>query len=402
MPSGSYERKMFDGGATQASLQSGIDDTQLTLTVATGEGASFPDGSAGKFVIALGLGTSTEEKILVTSRSADLFTLSTRGYDDTTGNSHLAGVTVDHVLDASTIDQANRFVNLQSNKGDLVAHDGTNAQAVPVGSNDEFLVADSTQTTGVAYKSASDLNLATTAYVTTAVGDEETARIAADSAETTARIAGDAAIAATDIEIELTGDVTGNGTITNLSDVSFATSIAANSVGSSEIAANAVGSSEIADSAVGTDQLVDLSVTTAKIAFNSINAGRIQDGQIAEQKLETVLQQKFPAGSIGSLNASGAYTGSALRDSTTITVSSSRLLMFIVNIDSLTPWELRISGGGTLVRTDKADRVGTFYHGAVRIYPQTTGSTTYELWNTLNTNGSTAFGSVFIIDLGPG
>jgi hypothetical protein len=389
MPAGSYERKMFDGGATQASLQSGIDDTQLTLTVATGEGASFPDGSAGKFVIALGVGTGTEEKVLVTSRSADLFTLSTRGYDDTTGNSHLAGVTVDHVLDASTIDQANRFVNLQSNKGDLVAHDGTNAQAVPVGSNDEFLVADSTQTTGVAYKSVSDLNLATTAYVTTAVGDEETARI------------GDAAIAATDIDITLTGDVTGTGTITNLSDVSFETSIAANSVGSSEIAANAVGSSEIADSAVGTDQLVDLSVTTDKIAFNSINAGRIQDGQVSEQKLETALQQKFPAGSIGQLNASGAYTGSGMRDSTTITVSSPRLLLFIVNIDSLTPWELRISGGGTLVRTDIAERAGTFYHGAVRIYPQQTGSETYELWNTLNTNGYTAFGSVFIIDLGP-
>ena len=41
MPAGSYERKMFDGGATQASLQTGIDDTQLTLTVASGEGASF-------------------------------------------------------------------------------------------------------------------------------------------------------------------------------------------------------------------------------------------------------------------------------------------------------------------------------------------------------------------------
>ena len=222
MPAGSYERKMFDGGATQASLQTGIDDTQLTLTVAAGEGASFPDGSAGKFVIALGLGTATEEKILVTSRSADLFTLSTRGYDDTTGNSHLAGVTVDHVLDASTIDQANRFVNLQSNKGDLVAHDGTNAQAVPVGSNDEFLVADSTQTTGVAYKSASDLNLATTAYVTTAVGDEETARIAADNTLQT-NIDN---LAATDIDITLTGDVTGTGTITNLGDVSFATVVA--------------------------------------------------------------------------------------------------------------------------------------------------------------------------------
>ena len=235
MPSGSYERKMFDGGVTQASLQTGIDDTQLTLTVGSGQGASFPDGSSGKFVIALGLGTSTEEKILVTSRSVDVFTLSTRGYDDTTGNSHLAGVTINHVLDASTIDQANRYVNLQANKGDLVAHDGTNAQAVPVGANDEFLVADSTQTNGVAYKSTTDLNLATTAYVTTAIGDEESARIASDTTlqdnidnETSARTSADSALdtrvtslEGTDITVTFgTGsDLSGSFTITNLSSV---------------------------------------------------------------------------------------------------------------------------------------------------------------------------------------
>lgn len=397
MPAGSYERKMFDGGATQASLQSGIDDTQLTLTVASGEGASFPDGSAGKFVIALGLGTATEEKILVTSRSADLFTLSTRGYDDTTGNSHLAGVTVDHVLDASTIDQANRFVNLQSNKGDLVAHDGTNAQAVPVGTDNDFFVADSTQTTGVAYKSANDLNLATTAYVTTAVGDEETARIAADNTLQT-NIDN---VAGTDIDITLTGDVTGSGTITNLGDVSFATSLAANSVNSNEIAANAVGTSELSDNAVTAAKIAANAVGSSEIAANAVGSSEIADGSVSLAKLDTTLQQKFPAGSIGYLSASGAYTGSGLRDSTTITVSSPRLLMFIVNIDDATPWELRLSGGGTLVRTDLADRIGVFYHGAVRVYPQQTGSTTYELWNQLNTNGVFASGDIQIVDLGP-
>ena len=259
MPAGSYERKMFDGGTTQASLQVGIDASQLTLTVATGQGASFPDGSSGKFVIALGRGTPTEEKILVTSRSADLFTLSTRGYDDTTGNSHLAGVTVDHVLDASTIDQANRFVNLQSSKGDIVAHDGTNAQAVSVGSDDDILVSDSGATSGVSYKSATTLGLATVSYVNTEVSAEETARISADN---TLQSNIDA-VAGTDIDITLTGDVTGTGTITNLGDVSFATSLAANSVGSTEIATGAVDTTELANGAVtvGKTDLTTLSVS---------------------------------------------------------------------------------------------------------------------------------------------
>lgn len=356
MGAGSYERKTFDGGVVQTTLAANISDTDTAVTVA--DGSTFPDGLSGPFVIALGIGTSSEEKMLVSSRSTNTLTISARAYDDTVAASHTAGVTVDHILDASTIDQVNRFANLQSNRGDLVAHDGTNPQAVPVGADNEFLVADSTQTNGVAYKSANDLNLATTAYVTTAVGDEETARIA-----------GDAALAATDINITLTGDVTGTGTITNLGDVSFATSLAANSVGSTEIAANAVTTTAIAAKAVEYD------------------------------KLDNTTQAKFPQGIVGSLSASGNYTSDALRDSVTVNATN-RLMMIVVQADDATQWEVRISGGGTLIRTDKTNEIDVFGSGTVRMYQQSL-NTTYELWNDGNTGGLTASGVAYIVDLGP-
>lgn len=196
MAAGSYERKEFTGGASPTYLAGAITGTPSSFTVSSSTGATFPDGSTGPFVVVIGRGTATEEKILCTSRATDVFTINTRGYDDTTAIDHETGEDVEHVLDASTIDQANRYVNLQSAKGSVVLHDGTNAVAFAVGTDGYTIVADSTAASGWAWS-----NRLTTAEsnITTLQG--------------------------TDIVVTLTGDATGTGTITNLSDVSIAVTV---------------------------------------------------------------------------------------------------------------------------------------------------------------------------------
>ena len=160
MASGSYERKSFTGGAQPTALSALISGTPSSFTVASGGGASYPDGSAGPFVVVLGRGTASEEKILVSTRVSDTFNIDTRGYDNTSAVDHDLGEVVEHVLDASTIDQANRYVNLQSAKGDVVVHNGTNAVGFSVGADDTLLVADSALPEGVGWKAKADADVA--------------------------------------------------------------------------------------------------------------------------------------------------------------------------------------------------------------------------------------------------
>ena len=181
MAAGSYERKQFTGGAQPTSLNATISGSPSSFTVASSGGASFPDGVVGPFVVVIDRNTATEEKILVVSRVGDQFNIGTRGYDDTSAANHDIGAVVEHVLDASTIDQANRYVNLQTTKGDTVAYDGTNPVRVPVGADGSILVSDSTVSAGLEFKTGSAIGLATISYVDTEIGNEETARINADA-----------------------------------------------------------------------------------------------------------------------------------------------------------------------------------------------------------------------------
>lgn len=152
MASGTYERKDIVGGAPQTTITSGITAGASSITIASATG--WPDGTNGPFVVAVDLGGASEEKILITSRTGTTLTVETRGYDDTTGVAHDANATIDHVLDASTVDQANRFVNLQTTKGELVIHNGTNPVVFDPGfagdaSDDNYvMLADDAEATG--------------------------------------------------------------------------------------------------------------------------------------------------------------------------------------------------------------------------------------------------------------
>lgn len=141
-----YIRKDFAGGAAATSLSSSINNAALSFAVA--DGSSYPTGPT-PFVIVVDRGLATEEKMLIGSRASNTFTVTERGYDGTSAQSHASGAIVEHCLDAHTIYQANRLANLQTTKGDLIGYSGTTTNRVAAGANDTVLVADSAQTNGI-------------------------------------------------------------------------------------------------------------------------------------------------------------------------------------------------------------------------------------------------------------
>lgn len=101
-------RREFVGSALRTTLSSDILITSTSISVA--DGSSFPTG-LNPFVISIGRGTASEEKILCSVRSGGTFTVLERGYDGTTASAHTTGDYVDHVLDAAAIQDMNTVTN---------------------------------------------------------------------------------------------------------------------------------------------------------------------------------------------------------------------------------------------------------------------------------------------------
>lgn len=141
-----YILKDFDGGAQKTSLTASMNNSATSFSVS--DGSTFPPGS-NPFVVVIDRGLATEEKILIASRLGNSFNVLERAYDGSSAQNHALGAVVEHVLDAFTVEQANRLSNLQTTKGDVIVHDGTTTQRLGVGSNDTVLVADSAQASGV-------------------------------------------------------------------------------------------------------------------------------------------------------------------------------------------------------------------------------------------------------------
>lgn len=96
--------KEYAGGAVQTTLAFSIGTGDTSAQVVSG--ASLPTGATYPFVLTLDKGTSSEEKILVTSRSTNNLSGITRAYDGTTAKSHggsFSSGTVSHGLDALTL-----------------------------------------------------------------------------------------------------------------------------------------------------------------------------------------------------------------------------------------------------------------------------------------------------------
>ena len=102
-------RREFVGNALRTTLSANISNSATSFSCVNG--SSFPTGDNNTFVISIGRGTALEEKILCSSRSSNTFTVSERGYDGTTASEHTAGESIDHVLDATVIQDMNTVTN---------------------------------------------------------------------------------------------------------------------------------------------------------------------------------------------------------------------------------------------------------------------------------------------------
>lgn len=139
--------KDYLGSAVATTLNGAISSSVTTIVVTSGAG--LPDGSAGPFVVSIDRTTlpASEEKVIVTSRSGNTLTVLQRGYDGTTGVSHLTLASVEHVLDAMSIKQANAFAAAASIAGSMAYRSAASAYTeIPIaGSTGKVLASDGTR-----------------------------------------------------------------------------------------------------------------------------------------------------------------------------------------------------------------------------------------------------------------
>ena len=102
-------RRSYAGAAAACTLTSGITSGDTTASL-TGTVTNWPTTTSGPFHMVIDPGLSTEEKVLVGSRSTGSLSSITRGVDGTTASSHSAGATCYPVFTATDADEANTLV----------------------------------------------------------------------------------------------------------------------------------------------------------------------------------------------------------------------------------------------------------------------------------------------------
>ena len=103
------ERRTFDGNVVSTVLvdplsnTAGVNDFIVLL-----DASSFPSPSSSKpSVIVINRGTADEEKILVALKDLNTLLIKERGVDGTPVRNHSANSVVDHVLDATVMQNMN-------------------------------------------------------------------------------------------------------------------------------------------------------------------------------------------------------------------------------------------------------------------------------------------------------
>lgn len=107
-------RREYMGAAALCRLSTIIDADDTTIIV-SGDTDDWPTGASAPFYIEIDREVNgSAEKILVDTRVGNTLTVAgsgNRGVDGTTAVPHEANATVEHVIDAGTIDEANAHVN---------------------------------------------------------------------------------------------------------------------------------------------------------------------------------------------------------------------------------------------------------------------------------------------------
>jgi hypothetical protein len=166
-------------------LTNAITSSDTTATI-TGDTTNWNNTANGSFFMVIDPGLSTEEKVLVGTRSGSSLSSITRGVDGTTGAAHNAGATCYPVFTATDADQANKVASTLTTKGDILVTTGSVLDRLAVGTNDYSLLADSSATNGVAWKQIPAAGIASDAVTTAKIlnANVTAAKLASDSVET--------------------------------------------------------------------------------------------------------------------------------------------------------------------------------------------------------------------------
>ena len=111
-------RREYKGAASPSYLTLSLGNSTADLTINCADLTNWPTGTGGKpFYVVIDRGTSSEEKILCTSRSGNTLTVyddgitNGRGADDTSIVAHSSNAEIEHVFTATDADEANAHVN---------------------------------------------------------------------------------------------------------------------------------------------------------------------------------------------------------------------------------------------------------------------------------------------------
>lgn len=216
-------RRTYAGAAVSTTIASGINSTDTSITIAASTG-----WAAGPFYVVVDPGTSSEEKVYISSRSGTTLTVGTRGVDGTTAKSHSSGAIIYPVHTAIDSDEANELTAKYTTRGDIVYQGASTFERLGVGAANYVLKTNGT--------------------------DPSWGQVGTDG------IADDAITAA---------------------------KIAAGAVGASEIANGTVGADELASDSVTTAKIVDSNVTTAKIADANVTNAKLDYSTVPQMFVST-------------------------------------------------------------------------------------------------------------------
>lgn len=181
---------------------------------------------------------------------------------------------------------------------------------------------------------------------------------------------------------------------------STASGLAWSQVDTAGIANDAITSDKIAGDAVDGTKIGDNSIDSEHYVDGSIDTAHIADTQVTYAKLNSDVTDRFPLGMVGEMDFYGSVSGTELkRDEVTVT-GSNRLVMIGCSQDDVAQFEIRLSTGGTILRTDDTVKLNVFNAHVIEVRTQSS-TTTYELWNAFTTSTGICNVKAFIVDLGP-
>ncbi len=264
-----FERRDSTGGAVDTTITADITSGSLSISIASSTG--WPSGGAsGPFFVIVDYDVAGKEKIEVASRTGTTLTVASapkRGVDGTAASAHTAGAKIRHCFTRQDADEANytmaQTVGKVTTKGDAIIATGANAFArLPVGTNNQVPIADSSQATGWRWGT-----LASTSLGTDSVGATQIAADAVGASELADNAVDTNAIA----NLAVTAAKIANGTIT-------AGKIATDTITANEIAADAIGSSELANASIDVQGLFGTGIAPTIYAASdpgAVGAGRM-------------------------------------------------------------------------------------------------------------------------------